>query len=116
DAVLVDDAVVPLVIAGSTETGDDPATNVGDAVSAMTAGVDYEVDDAGAGATFTEAGISLLENRLGLDDLYAKENINVVTAAHVALHAQALVRRDVDYVVTGGQVRLVDDARGRIAE
>lgn len=115
DAVLVDDAVVPLVIAGRSESADGQLPVAG-AVGAMTAGTDYEVDDGGRSATFTDAGVRLLEDRLGLGDLYATENIDMVTAAHVALHAQALVRRDVDYVVTDGRVRLIDDARGRVAE
>ncbi len=115
DAVLVDDAVVPLVIAGS---GADTAAEipVAGAVALLTEGVDYEVDAGGAGATLTDTGIRFLEDRLGVDNLYAEESIDLVTAAYVALHAQALVHRDVDYVVTGGRVRLIDDACGRIAQ
>lgn len=115
DAVLVDDAVVPLVIAGDAEPRPEEIS-LAEATARMQAGVHYEVDGERRNVSFTEAGIEALEAELGVADVYAEQHIGLLTAAHVALHAEALLERDVHYVVTDGQVRLVDDARGRIAD
>ncbi|MFC5001733.1 accessory Sec system translocase SecA2 [Dactylosporangium cerinum] len=115
DAVLLDDAMVPLVIAGDGEPRPEEASLAG-VVAAMTAGVDYEVDGERRNVSFNEAGIAALEEHLGVDDLYAKDHVGLLTAAHVALHAHALMECDVHYIVAEGQVRLVNDARGRVAD
>lgn len=85
-------------------------------LSGFREGVEYEIDDDRRGVAFTDAGLARLERELGTDDLYAPEQIGVLTAAHVALHAHALVERDVHYFVVDGRVQLVDDARGCIAD
>src|SRR5690606_34059871 len=115
DAVLIDDAMVPLLPAGDAEStpADDAVTAI---LSGFREGVEDEIDDDRRGVAFTDAGLARLERELGTDDLYAPEQIGVLTAAHVALHARALVERDVHYVVVDGRVQLGDDARGRIAD
>ncbi|MEU7866343.1 accessory Sec system translocase SecA2 [Dactylosporangium sp. NPDC049140] len=115
DAVLLDDAMVPLVLAGDAEPRPEGASLAG-AVAAMTAGVEYEVDGERRNVSLLEAGIRALEEHFGVDDLYAEDHVGLLTAAHVALHAQALVHRDVHYIVADGQVRLINDARGRVAD
>ncbi|MFF2654329.1 accessory Sec system translocase SecA2 [Streptomyces sp. NPDC058045] len=115
DAVLLDDAMVPLVIAADTEPLPED-TPLNDVVAAMTAGTHYEIDGEGRNVSFTDTGLSHLEHTLGIDDLYSEQHTALLTAAHVTLHAHALVERDVHYIVTDGQVRLVNDARGRVAD
>ena len=115
DAVLLDDAMVPLVIAGDGEPGGDDGA-LASLVAGMTAGVHYEVDGDRRSASFTEAGIKVVERHFGGVQLYAAEHADLLAAAHVALHAEAVVQRDVHYVVTDGVVRLVNDARGRVAD
>lgn len=115
DAVLLDDAMVPLVIAGDVDPAPQEASLVG-IVARLISGEDYEVEGDRRSVSFTEAGTARLEQELGIDDLYASENVEVLTAANVALHAQVLVVRDVDYIVSEGQVRLVNDSRGRVAD
>ncbi|MFI5911538.1 accessory Sec system translocase SecA2 [Dactylosporangium sp. NPDC051541] len=115
DAVLLDDALVPLVIAGEGEPPPEEASPAG-VVTAMVAGAEYEVDGERRNVSFTEAGIAALEAHFGVADLYAEEHVGLLTAAHVALHAHALMERDVHYIVAGGRVRLINDARGRVAD
>ncbi|MFD0585180.1 accessory Sec system translocase SecA2 [Dactylosporangium darangshiense] len=115
DAVLLDDAMVPLVIAGDAEPRPEEASLAG-VVAAMTAGVEYEVDGERRNVSFNEPGITALEDHFGIDDLYAEDHVGLLTAAHVALHAHALVDRDVHYIVADGQVRLINDTRGRVAD
>ncbi len=114
DAVLLDDAMVPLVIAGDADPVPEEAS-LTVLVANLDEGEDYEVDGDRRTASFTENGIVRLEKALGID-LYAREHIELLTAAHVALHARALVERDVHYIVADGQVRLINDARGRVAD
>ncbi|MBO0892682.1 MAG: accessory Sec system translocase SecA2, partial [Acidothermales bacterium] len=59
--------------------------------------------------------IAAVEHALGVDDLYGPAHVGTLAAANIALHARALLRKDVDYVVRDGKVQLVDDSRGRIA-
>lgn len=115
DAVLIDDAMVPLVLAGDAGT-DDSDLALAAAVAELRAGTDYEVDPERRNASFTDAGVVALERRLGIDDLYGEEHTELLTAANVALHAEALVKRDVQYVVEDGRVQLVSDARGRVVD
>ncbi|OLT00054.1 accessory Sec system translocase SecA2 [Pseudonocardia sp. CNS-004] len=114
DAVLIDEARVPLVLAGATARGEGNVV-LAAAVRAMRSGEHYEVDDEGRNVAFTPAGIAEVEGALGIDDLFAADRFPLLAAANTALHAHVLVRRDVDYVVRDGKVQLVAESRGRIA-
>ncbi|MGO1921673.1 MAG: accessory Sec system translocase SecA2 [Microbacterium sp.] len=115
DAVLLDDAMVPLVIAGDADPQPEEAS-LAQVIAELTEEEHYQVEGDRRSVAFTEAGIARVESALGIDDLYAQEHVELLTAAHVALHAHALVERDVHYLVTDGRVQLVNDARGRVAD
>lgn len=115
DAVLLDDAMVPLVIAGDADPQPEEAS-LAQVIAELTDDEHYQVEGDRRSVAFTEAGIARVESALGIDDLYAQEHVELLTAAHVALHAHALVERDVHYLVTDGRVQLVNDARGRVAD
>jgi preprotein translocase subunit SecA len=115
DSVLIDEARVPLVLAGAT-TGDEIDDDIVQLVRELRAGVDYEVDPDGRSVALTEAGTDHAEERLGDIDLYAEENLERLTQVNLALHAEALLKRDVDYLVRDGKVHLVNTNRGRIAK
>lgn len=118
DSVLVDEARVPLVLAGATAEGAaDPAMAA--LVRRLLPGRHYEMDEEGRGVSLTSAGASAVETALtGPDeevDLYAGGSEDTLASVNVALHAHALLRRDVDYLVRDGRVQLINESRGRVA-
>ncbi|GAA2134854.1 accessory Sec system translocase SecA2 [Actinomadura napierensis] len=113
DSVLVDEAMVPLVLAGAADL--DPADpRYADLVRRLRPGLHYATDEEGRNVQLTAAGAREVERVLGLD-LYAPENLATLTAVNVALHAEVLLHRDVDYIVRDGAVKLISESRGRVA-
>jgi preprotein translocase subunit SecA len=115
DSVLIDEALVPLVLAGAA-AGADADLEMAEIVRGLRPGLHYETDDEGRNASLTDAGARAAEQALGGIDIYAADQIDVLTRINVALHAHALLRRDVDYIVRDGEVRLINASRGRVAE
>ncbi|OZE76131.1 accessory Sec system translocase SecA2 [Rhodococcus sp. 15-649-2-2] len=116
DSVLVDEALVPLVLAGSV-SGDVSTSTVMDAVRLLDKGVHYDTDAEGRNVFLTDEGALRIEKELGGIDLYSEQHVgSTLVAVNVALHAQVLVQRDVDYIVRDGRVQLINASRGRVAE
>ncbi|MFI8565024.1 accessory Sec system translocase SecA2 [Rhodococcus sp. NPDC078407] len=116
DSVLVDEALVPLVLAGSV-SGDVSTSTVMDAVQLLDKGVDFDTDAEGRNVFLTDEGALRMEKELGGIDLYSEHHVGTtLVAVNVALHAQVLVQRDVDYIVRDGRVQLINASRGRVAE
>src|SRR5215469_248166 len=114
DSVLIDEALVPLVLAGAIAEGG------ADHEMAMLArclrpSEDYQIDDDGRNVHLTETGARAAEQLLGGINLYDGVNLAVLTRLNVALHAHALVHRDVHYIVRDGGVHLISQSRGRVA-
>jgi preprotein translocase subunit SecA len=114
DSVLIDEAKVPLVLAGSSDEGQsDP--EVAAIVRTLKPGQHYEKDEDGRNAWLTTRGAKAVEKALGGVDLYSGEHSDRLAAVNAALHAHALLERDVDYIVRDGKVHLINSSRGRIA-
>ncbi|MGQ0842233.1 accessory Sec system translocase SecA2 [Actinokineospora sp.] len=114
DSVLVDEAKVPLVMAGSTDDAQgDP--EVAAIVRALRPGQHYERDEDNRNAWLTSRGAKVVETALGDIDLYSGDHSDRLAAVNAALHAHALLQRDVDYIVRDGKVHLINTSRGRIA-
>ncbi|WP_433326308.1 accessory Sec system translocase SecA2 [Spirillospora sp. CA-294931] len=114
DSVLVDEAMVPLVLAGATEhDGADPSH--ADLVRRLRPGLHYTTDAEGRNVQLTPKGTREVERALGDIDLYEPEHLETLTAVNVALHAEVLLQRDVDYIVRDGAVKLISESRGRVA-
>jgi preprotein translocase subunit SecA len=114
DSVLVDEARVPLVLAGATET-EDVDRDMARIVARLRPGRHYEVDEDARNVYLTSAGTRAAELALGGIDLYTSEHGDTLTRLNVALHAHALLARDVDYIVRDGEVHLINESRGRVA-
>ncbi len=114
DSVLVDEARVPLVMAGSVDAGVADA-EVAKIVRRLRLGLHYETDSDGRNAWLTAAGASVVEKALGGINLYDESGSDRLAAVNVALHAHALLTRDVDYLVREGKVHLINASRGRVA-
>lgn len=116
DSVLVDEALVPLVLAGTTHR-ETPKVEIIRLVGELTAGVDYDTDTDGRNVHLTETGAQKLEAKLGGIDLYSEEHVaSTLTEINVALHAHVLLQRDVHYIVRDDAVHLINASRGRIAQ
>jgi len=114
DSVLVDEALVPLVLAGAADGGE-TGPDMAEVVRLLRSGRDYRVDEDGRSVHLTDAGTRALETALGGIDLYTAPHLTTLTRVNVALHAEALLRRDVDYLVRDGKVQLINASRGRVA-
>jgi preprotein translocase subunit SecA len=116
DSILIDEARVPLVIAGmiAGEPGGEKAMRA--IVQQLRPGRDYAVDEYGRNVYLTEDGSHRAEKLLDNDDLYAPANLHILTELNLALHAEALMRRDVDYIVRDGRIEVVDDFTGRVVK
>jgi preprotein translocase subunit SecA len=132
DSVMVDEALVPLVLAGS-EPGPAPAGQITDLVRRMEENRHFTVSGDHRSIFLTDEGAAFIEKELGIDSLYgevgeAGDNGDLdgdsgeaapgplLSQVNVALHAQHLLTRDVHYIVRDGKVALIDNARGRVAE
>lgn len=119
DSVLVDEALVPLVLAGTSHR-ETPKVEIIRLVGELLAGANaakyYATDSDSRNVHLTEAGAQQLEARLGGIDLYSEEHVGTtLTEVNVALHAHVLLQRDVHYIVRDGAVHLINASRGRIA-
>jgi preprotein translocase subunit SecA len=116
DSVLVDEALVPLVLAGTTHR-ETPRLEIIRLVGELHAGEDYDTDTDGRNVHLTEAGAHKVEKQLGGIDLYSEEHVGTtLTEVNVALHAHVLLHRDVHYIVRDDAVHLINASRGRIAQ
>lgn len=115
DSVLVDEALVPLVLAGTTHR-ETPKLEIVRLVGELDPGRDFATDADNRNVHLTEAGAQKLERALGGIDLYSEDHVGTtLTEVNVALHAHVLLQRDVHYIVRDGAVQLINASRGRIA-
>ena len=116
DSILIDEARVPMVIAGNRPTLETNPYRIAGTVAELDEGVDWETDENRRNVILTEHGIDRLKSQLDCGDLHAEENHLLLTEVSLALHARALLRRDVDYVVRDKRVELVDEFTGRVVD
>jgi len=116
DSVLVDEALVPLVLAGTTHR-ETPRLEIIKLVGELTAETDFDTDSDSRNVHLTDVGARKVEKALGGIDLYSEEHVvTTLTEVNVALHAHVLLHRDVHYIVRDDAVQLVNSSRGRIAQ
>ena len=116
DSILIDEARTPLIISGPGMQSTDTYRRFAEVMPGLQEGVDYEKDEAKRTITATDYGLEHIESLLGVDDLYADPSGMMPNYLQQALKAQFLFKRDVDYVVMNGEVKIVDEFTGRIME
>src|SRR3954463_15734786 len=133
DNILIDEARTPLIISGAPEQAADLYDRFAKLAPAMTPGkkpegmdprakkefqadYDYEFDEKHKTVSVTEQGVAKAERFLGLDHLYKAENGPLVNHLHQSLKAESLYKKDVDYAVIDGEVKIIDEFTGRILE
>jgi preprotein translocase subunit SecA len=114
DSLLVDEARIPLVIAGSVGRETSSAPRLAELVASLASGVHFDMDEYGRDVELTEAGVERVEQALGCGSLHDEPNYTLLTELNCALHARALLRRDVDYIVRDGRIGVLDEFTGRV--
>lgn len=116
DSILIDEARTPLIISGAGSQAADIYKKFAAIMPSLKRDVDFEMDEAKKTIYATEIGLEKVEFQLGIEDLYADPTGQLPNHLQQALRAQFLFHRDVDYVVTNGEVKIVDEFTGRIME
>jgi preprotein translocase subunit SecA len=134
DSILIDEARTPLIISGEPETAAQVYYDFARVVKTLNgerskqksegkgvdeterSGADYLYDEKFKTVSPSQAAIDEVERALGIDNLYDARNVQFVNHLNQALKAQSLYKRDVDYVVQDGEVKIVDEFTGRIME
>ena len=114
DSILIDEARTPLIVSGPSTRSADLYYRFAKIVPRLTAEDDYIVDEKAHAVTPTESGLRKVEKLMGVTDLFAPEASDLNHYLNQALRANALYRRDRDYVVKDGEVIIVDDLTGRL--
>jgi len=116
DSILIDEARIPLVIAGGEANQEPLAYQVDRVTRHFRKFRHFTLDEYARNIALTDAGIRAVETSFGCGNLFTEENLALLTAVQDSLHAHELLRRDVDYLVKDGAIESVDEFKGRIAE
>jgi preprotein translocase subunit SecA len=116
DSILIDEARIPLVIAGGKVDQEPLAIRVDRLARSLRRGRHFTLDEYGRNIALTDAGIHAVETSFRRRNLFNEENLALLTAVQDSIHAHALLRRDVDYLVKDGAIESVDEFKGRIAQ
>ena len=116
DSILIDEARTPLIISGQVQDAVEVYYQFARIVRGLQRDRDFEVDEAKRTVVPTEEGIGRVEQALGVTNLYDNVNQNFVHQLAQALKARELFHRDKDYIVAGGEVKIVDEFTGRILD
>lgn len=116
DSILVDEARTPLIISGPAEESTDKYVRINAIIPGLKREQDYTVDEKARTVVLTEQGIHSVEKRLGVDNLYEPDNIEILHHVNQALRAHTLFRRDVDYMVDDNKVKIIDEFTGRVLD
>lgn len=114
DSILIDEARTPLIISGPTDASTELYYHVNTAIPGLHKDSDYIVDEKSRTVTLTDDGISKVEQRLRIDNLYDPKNLEFLHHVQQSLKAHILFKKDVDYVVKDNKVVIVDEFTGRL--
>ncbi len=114
DSILIDEARTPLIISGPGAKSTEMYAVMARAVATLKEGEDYKVDEKQKTVAPSDEVVPKIEKFLGIQNLYAPENIELSHCFTAALRAKALMKRDRDYVVRDGEIVIVDEFTGRL--
>ena len=116
DSILIDEARTPLIISGRVADAAKLYTKFASVARGLQRDVHYEVDEEKRTVAPLEEGVHAVERALGIDNLYDQVSANLVHQLQAALRAKELYKRDREYIVEKGQVKIVDEFTGRILD
>ena len=116
DSILIDEARTPLIISGKASDALELYQRFSTVVRNLKRDLHYDVDEEKRIIAPTEDGVKAVEKALGVENLYDQVSSNLVHQLHAAIKAKELYQKDRDYIVTDGEVRIVDEFTGRVLE
>ena len=114
DSILIDEARTPLIISGPSEDSTDKYYNINRIIPKLKKESDFTIDEKSKNVILTEEGSAHAEKLLQSGNLYDPENMELMHHIMQGLRAHNIYRRDVDYVIKGGEVIIVDEFTGRL--
>ena len=114
DSLLIDEARVPLVIAGGESEQVPLVQRVDGLVRRFRRHVHFSLDEYERNIALSDAGIQAVESAFACGNLFAEANLPLLAAVQNSLHAHSLLHRNVDYLVKDGEVKSIDEFKGRI--
>jgi len=114
DSILIDEARTPLIISGPMSSSTDLYSIVDAVIPLLQKEIHFTLDEKGKSVTLTDEGITKVEQKLGVDNLYDTQNMEVLHHVSQSLKAHHLFKRDRDYVVRDNDVVIVDEFTGRL--
>lgn len=115
DSILIDEARIPMVIATEADRDITDLYKIAKLVRPLRKGKHFETKVSGRNVALTDAGIEWLERQLGIEELHSEEHMHLLARINLALQADALLTLNVDYIVRGGAIELIDEFTGRVA-
>ena len=116
DSILVDEARTPLIISGRVADTAKYYRDFSRIVSRLRIDEHFEIDEAKRQVVTTEEGVTRVEEILGVENMYDFAAVDLVHHLDVALKAQVLYKKDVDYLIDNGEVKIVDEFTGRVLD
>src|SRR5206468_5729939 len=108
DSILIDEARLPLVIAGDEDDAQALANRVDEITRHFQRRIHYTLDENLRNVVLTDTGISSIEEAFDCGNLFDEANLLLHAAVQDSLHAHALLRRDIDYVVKDNAIESID--------
>lgn len=116
DSILIDEARTPLIISGPVQESTRDYTKFNRVIPRLVKNQDYEMDEKNNVVHFTEEGTQRVEKMLGIDNLFDEGHFKLTHQLNQALRAHTLMKKDKDYIVKDGEVKIVDEFTGRVME
>ena len=115
DSILIDEARIPLILAGNTDSRLSITATISRVVSELEES-DYEVNPSDHQVWLTELGIDTIEEKLQVENLFLPENAEILAMVNAALEARFLIKKDKDYVVRDNSISIIDESTGRVVQ
>jgi preprotein translocase subunit SecA len=114
DSILIDEARTPLIISSPAEESTKKYLQYSTLIRQLVPNDHYKIDEKDRAATLTEEGIKKMEELLGVENIYTDAGFLEVHHIEQALKAEAIFKRDIDYVVKDDEILIVDEFTGRL--
>jgi preprotein translocase subunit SecA len=114
DSILVDEARTPLIISAPDAEATNQYARFAAMARALESETHYKIDEKQKTATLTEEGIIKIEEFIGVDNIYVSQHFNDLHHIENALKASAVYKKDIDYLIRGDEVMIIDEHTGRV--